>query len=146
MRGSELIDGIRRFAKVDDKLFRSGKYNGRGLDSLEKLHNVRKIIDLRDNPKRLLAQSTYDRHGIEYMRIPCQDRRPIPSETIVAAVDNCAGKVLVHCWRGSDRTGAFVFRWRMLRCGWQLEDAKREAYEFGFKYNDKTLINMAGLC
>jgi hypothetical protein len=33
---------------------------------------------------------------------------------------------LIHCTRGIDRTGLVVALWRILYCGWTVEDAERE--------------------
>lgn len=133
---------IRNFAQVQPGLFRSGKYDLAGLRELATTHGIKTVIDLRDKPP-ILGARTYRSAGVEFLRIPCNGLEQLPWDSIASEVDRRMhrGSVLVHCWNGTHRTGAFVGAWRVLRQGWTFEQAWKEAQAFGFGSPDahKTL-------
>jgi hypothetical protein len=52
-------------------------------------------------------------------------------EELSSAVHFFEPNSFVHCWRGVDRTGLFVALWRVLRCGWSIEQAREEWGSYG---------------
>ena len=42
--------------------------------------------------------------------------------------------IYVHCTHGHDRTGLIVGEWRVLHCGWPVEQAWQEMREYGFHW------------
>jgi protein-tyrosine phosphatase len=42
--------------------------------------------------------------------------------------------VFVHCKRGADRTGAFIGLYRVVRQGWNVEQAYEEARAIGMRW------------
>lgn len=40
--------------------------------------------------------------------------------------------IYVHCTHGHDRTGLVIGEWRVLHCGWPVEQAYQEMIEYGF--------------
>lgn len=66
--------------------------------------------------------------GMDYLHIPVLWEQPTPAdlERFLAAMDAHAGSpVLVHCVVNY-RASAFVFLWRVLRCGEGVDDARWE--------------------
>lgn len=124
---------IRNFAQITPGLFRSGKYDRAGLLQMASAHGVRTAIDLRDRPQMLGAR-TYKSAGVELIRMPCNEFEQLPWDAIATVVDRNMhhGAVLVHCFKGAHRTGAFVGAWRVLREGWSFARAWEEAQTFGF--------------
>ena len=44
-------------------------------------------------------------------------------------------KVLVHCYHGSDRTGATIAMYRIIFENWSIEDAVKEMKQGGYGYH-----------
>lgn len=93
-------------------------------------HDIRRVVDLRDNLRQLLAPSTYRRLGIEYVRFPMDEHAPVPHE-VLQWLELGTG-TLIHCWRGSHRTGAAVALYRREVCGWDDEAIWQELQRYGF--------------
>lgn len=136
-------DRIKNFGVVTPGLlYRSGKYTMAGLDFVIREYGIDIVIDLRDNPRRLLADRTYGRLGVSYHRLPCSESEPQDLGVVLEKLRALtrAGTVLVHCWRGSYRTGAVVILWRMVVDGWELDRAWLEAWTFGFENPSSQLV------
>ena len=122
---------IRRFARVDDGLYRGGYPVGR-LDFLKK-RGIRTVVNLRSaHDYRAEAEAA----GLNYVHIPLSAGKPPSAEAVrrfLAVVTDPANRpVYVHCRRGADRTGAMVAVYRIAVCGWSAERAVREMESFGF--------------
>ena len=62
----------------------------------------------------------------------------IDEEDIVKAlriIKNRKGPILIHCWHGSDRTGAVIAMYRLVFQGWSKENAIKEMTEEGFGFH-----------
>lgn len=128
---------MRRFRQIDATVFGSGKYSAAELKAASIKHGLQVVVDLRDYHRpMLLADSTYDRLGLNYCRVPIDEYRPFTLtdfDRIVTAID---GKVaLVHCWKGIHRTGTFEAWWRIRRMGMTLNQARSFVSDgFGTKH------------
>lgn len=119
---------MRRFAEYAPRRFRSGKYSASELRAAIRDHAIARVVDLRDRDQTLLAQRTYASLGVEFVRWPVDERRPL-SPDVLDVVDRPG--TLVHCWKGSHRTGAVVAMLR-LRAGWTPEATWAELQRFDF--------------
>lgn len=75
--------------------------------------------------------------GLQLLRVP-MDAGKIGAPELKKALDALRGSakpVAVHCWHGSDRTGAVVAAWRMVEQGWSREAAIDEFVHGGFGYH-----------
>lgn len=117
---------IVNFAPVTALLYRSGRYSAHGLRQVVEQHGIKRVIDLRDHLKPLLAISTYQRMGVVFERVPIDEYAPLPAMNIELECPT-----LIHCWRGAHRTGALVARYRLAQ-GWSREQAWAEMASFGF--------------
>lgn len=124
---------IRRLMKVTPTLWRSGRYTARALAELIEHHGISRVLDLREQ-KPLLAQSTYRRLGVEYLRIPLPERQPIGPDVwpAIRAVLCEKSPLLVHCFQGRYRTGAVIARYRIECQGWSRARAWTDARQCGF--------------
>ena len=64
--------------------------------------------------------------------------RKIKTEDVVAAlriIKKSEGPVVVHCWHGSDRTGAVIAMYRVVFQNWPKEAALEELMNGGYGYH-----------
>lgn len=120
-------DFMRRFSEYAPRRFRSGKYAAFELREAVAAHQISRVVDLRDR-EPLLSERTYASIGVELVRVSVDETRPLP-RGLVEIVD--VPGTLVHCWKGSHRTGAVVATMRM-RDGWEPSCVWEEMQAFGF--------------
>lgn len=99
------------------------------------------IINLRSrhhDPERL--KNAIDMQKIKFVHIPIHtwqiDREDLLTvmKTIKEA-EQQQQKVLIHCYHGSDRTGASVAMYRIIFQHWSIEEAKREMKQGGYGFH-----------
>ncbi|MBX3073640.1 tyrosine-protein phosphatase [Candidatus Obscuribacterales bacterium] len=131
---------IPNFEAVSSYLYRGALPTPWGMEWL-KQHGVKTIVDLREanTPPVIGEQITARAMGFNYINMPV---RNLPtSEQLVAfkhIVENArdgAGPVFVHCNYGSDRTGFFIFTWRVAGERWRWSLALCEMLERGFFFH-----------
>jgi tyrosine-protein phosphatase SIW14 len=128
------LNGMHRFYRVNDHLYRSGQPTLEGLQGLTKL-GIKTVIDLRAaNPHSLEAQ-TLGILGIRYVNIP-MPTLAAPSmesvkQTMALLTDQSAWPILLHCERGADRTGTVIACFRISQEGWSNQRALEEASQLG---------------
>ena len=64
---------------------------------------------------------------------------------VLALIRDAPKPVLVHCWQGSDRTGAVVAAYRIAFQGWSREQAIDELVNGGFGFHASTYPNIVTL-
>jgi tyrosine-protein phosphatase SIW14 len=129
---------------TDGVLVRSAQLPVEGLERLIHDYRIRTIISLRDKQdagddrdEEALCRNV----GIRFVRLPPQHWSPING--IVPAEDNIKEflkimdeetrhPVLIHCFAGTHRTGAYVAIYRMEYQGWTNEQAVRELRQNGY--------------
>lgn len=135
---AERVEGLRglgNVARVAPGLYRGAAPSHEGLDSLVSALGVRTVVNLRHYHGSREERWCKER-GLAYfpLRVESSDA---PSDEQVReflrlATDPERRPLYFHCWRGSDRTGAFCAAYRMAVDGWPLPDAEAEMQEFGF--------------
>ena len=151
--------GIYNFAKVNDDYYRGGQPIGEHYADLAAI-GVKTIINLtNEEDGRAEEKAMVEKHGMTYVHIPMQTRRPPTDEEIaafMAAVD-AEGSVYVHCVGGRHRTGVMTAIYRMTKDGLTGDQAFREMkqYKYGpdflhpefkkfvYKYQPKTTSAVA---
>ncbi|MCX5469875.1 dual specificity protein phosphatase family protein [Acinetobacter nematophilus] len=124
------------FYRISDTVFRSEQPSTEIIPALEE-HNITVVINLRsrDRDKTVLAQ-----HGFELVHVPINtwaiDRDDLLQvmKTIQIAQRNHK-KVLIHCYHGSDRTGASVAMYRIIFENWSVDDALKEMKHGGYGFH-----------
>lgn len=128
---------IPNFSVVHPYLFRGALPTPFGMEWL-KQHGVKTIVDLREagTPPVIGERITAERMGFNYVNLPV---RNMPAKdqisrfrTIVAQARAGAGPVFIHCNYGADRTGFFIFTWRVIEDKWRWTLALCEMIEKGF--------------
>lgn len=127
------VEGVKNLWQVSDKLYRSGQPTAQGMTNLAAM-GIRTIVNLRS------SHSDKDRIGklpmrYRHIRTEAWDvgvKDAVSFAKLMADTNN--HPVLVHCYHGSDRTGAMVALYRIIFEGWTRDAAAMEMEEgdFGF--------------
>jgi protein tyrosine/serine phosphatase len=135
---------MRNFHAVKDGvLYRSGQMTLDGLKRAVHDYGIKTVISLRDGDKPTdLAEEEYcAREDLKFIRLPPRkwwaQTGPAPVEGNVAAfrsvmADPSNYPVLIHCFAGVHRTGAFCAVYRIEHDHWTNSQAINEMKEFGY--------------
>lgn len=132
-QGSE----IPNFHYVDHGIYRSGILTKENLSELQNF-GIRSIISMKTNPQEVKEEREYAKaNGMAFVHIPIfilyfGDYEKNKFWQVYKAMRTLPKPVLVHCSRGSDRTGIIIAMHRILDDGWSFNKARREMYERGF--------------
>jgi len=124
---------IKKFYRIDEKVYRSAQPDREGFEALRK-QGIRNILNLRDHHS---DDSKARGMGLNLYRVEMGARK-IKTEDVVAAlriIKKSEGPVVVHCWHGSDRTGAVIAMYRVVFQNWPKEAALEELMNGGYGYH-----------
>ena len=135
------------FSKVRPGLYRGGRPDAAGLDTLKSL-GVERIVDLEvadfieATPWSISAElDAADARGMTELRYPMSAFEPAVSSTFdhammdlqaVLATATPEHPIYVHCRHGQDRTGLVIGLERVEHEGWTPADAHDEMLRLGF--------------
>ena len=116
---------LENFHKVSDKLYRGAKQNAEGYKKLKEM-GIKTVVNLRTSNKE---EKIVKEAGLNYVFIPTKTSK-LGDDTIekfLAVVsDKNNWPVFVHCYHGSDRTGAAVASYRIVFEDYTPEEAHKE--------------------
>lgn len=124
---------LENFHKVSDNLYRGARQNAEGYKKLKEM-GIKTVVNLRTSNKE--EQIVKDA-GLNYVFIPTKTSK-LGDDTIekfLAVVsDKNNWPIFVHCYHGSDRTGAAVASYRIVFEGYTPEEAHKEMIsgKYGF--------------
>ena len=134
---------FKRLYQINDSVYRSDQPNRKGFRELE-AKGINSVINFRRNvrdDKR--ARDTKLR--LEHFPLKTSE---LSEEQIVSAlklVQAAEKPVLIHCWHGSDRTGAIAAAYRIVFEGWEKEKAIAELRRDEFGYHENWYPNVVDL-
>jgi tyrosine-protein phosphatase SIW14 len=134
---------LENFFRVSDGVFRSEQPELADLPALQAL-GIRAVLSLRDHhedPKKFAAA------GLALLRHEASAGSLTETDLIAGLrlMRDAPKPVLVHCWHGSDRTGAVVAAWRMVFQGWTKDQAVDELVNGGYGFHAKTFPDIVPL-
>jgi tyrosine-protein phosphatase SIW14 len=126
------------FHKISAIIYRGGQPKEGGFGRLASL-GIKTILNLRDADDRARAEEKEAlAAGLLYFNVPLEGlSRPSDAqiEQTLAIINKPENQpVLVHCKRGSDRTGTVIAVYRISHDGWTSEQAKAEAKRYGLGF------------
>lgn len=125
--------GLKNFYRLDEKVYRSSQPDRKEFKALREL-GIKNILNLRDHH----ADDSKAR-GLKLRLFRVEmDAGDIKASDIIAAlwiIRQSDGPILIHCWHGSDRTGAVSAMYRIIFQGWSKEDAIDELVHGGYGYH-----------
>ena len=118
----------KNFHWVNDDICRSGQPSAEELAFLFSSEGIRSVLNLRDNHDDEDEVGTLD---IRRFDIPLSAGSITEDDLvrILQTVKRAPKPILIHCWHGSDRTGAAVAACRIVLEGWTVEQAVSELME-----------------
>jgi protein tyrosine/serine phosphatase len=130
---------------VKGEVYRSGQLTAPQLERVIKRYGLRTVINTREEHARVDAEAATCRaHDVRMVRIamPGDGRGEYAQyeEALRVLEDPNARPVLVHCARGTHRTGAVIAGYRVHVQGWEKEKALREMKRYRFDPREHPLI------
>ncbi|HEX8187483.1 MAG TPA: protein tyrosine phosphatase family protein [Pyrinomonadaceae bacterium] len=127
---------IRNFLRVNKEFCAGGQPRNEHLAKLKE-EGVRAIINLRPPGEHRAAEerAEAERLGLRYFNIPvvfAEPKEEQAAEFLELTDDPANRPAFIHC-AGAVRVGAFWMIRRVLRDGWTIEDAEREAEKVGLR-------------
>ena len=130
------VTALDHFFKVDDGLYRGAQPTDEGFRQLKAM-GVKTIVSLRaqssgeSRPERELVESLGMGWHSFRMRMYWRPSDSQARAFLALALDPANQPVFVHCQRGEDRTGSLVALYRIVKQGWQPQEAYHEALALG---------------
>lgn len=131
-----LVNQQHNFYRISDTVFRSEQPNAEIIPELKK-HDIDVVINLRsrDKDKTVLSQQNF-----QLVHVPIHtwalDRNDLLSVMKnIKTAKSKNQKVLIHCYHGSDRTGASVAMYRIIFENWSTQDALNEMRHGGYGFH-----------
>lgn len=112
-------------------LYRSGQLRGEQLEEAIRRYGLKTVVNFQvPGPGVEAERAICKKYGIGFLNLPMPGDgfgKEIQFREVLKAVDDPARRpILVHCARGTCRTGAAVALYRYERDGWTLEDVAAE--------------------
>jgi protein tyrosine phosphatase (PTP) superfamily phosphohydrolase (DUF442 family) len=124
-----------------DVLYRSGQLNSVQLAQAVKQYGIRTVVSFQFPGEGVEDERNLSRRlGVDFMNLPMPGDgfgQEVQFREVLKAVDDPARRpVLIHCARGTCRTGAAVALYRFERDGWTIGDVaaemRRQVYREGW--------------
>ena len=127
---------IRNFLRVNKEFCTGGQPRNEHLSKLKE-EGVRAIINLRPPGEHRAEEekAEAERLGLRYFTIPvvfAEPKEEQATEFLKLTDDEANRPAFIHC-AGAIRVGAFWMIRRVLRDGWTIEDAEKEAAKIGLR-------------
>jgi protein tyrosine/serine phosphatase len=130
------------FYWVDDGLYRAEQPDENSLEALAKL-GIKEILNLREyHQDDEAVEKNFTVHHV------AMAAGSVSEEQLLAAlqeIKNRKAPLLIHCWHGSDRTGATVAAYRILFQNWSKAQAVDEMVNGGYGYHASIYPNLVEL-
>ena len=132
-------ENLANLHRVSPQLLRSANPGEQGYAAAREM-GIRTVINLRPGKDDIPTGGVPN-----YVNIPVQTSTPTYAEArqFFAIIDDPKNQpVLLHCYHGADRTGAFTALYRINRQGWTKDEAIREMTGGGYQFHSmwKSLI------
>ena len=128
------VEGVRNLFKVSDDLYRSAQPKAEGMKSLSAL-GVKTVVSVRFFHT---GRRRVDDTGPTFERIAIKPWYPKEKQVVrflQIVTDPERTPVLLHCYKGSDRTGMLSAMYRIVVQGWSKEAAIEEMKHGGYGFN-----------
>ena len=128
------------FYQVSKDLYRSDQPDDEAMQQLHAM-GIRSALNLREYHS---DDDEAENTSIKLYRVPMNagEINDALVEKALEAIADAPKPILVHCWHGSDRTGAIVAMYRMVFQDWPRQRAIDEFINGGFGYHQSVYPNI----
>ncbi len=129
--------------QLNDSVYRSEQPNVKGFQSLEE-QGIKTVISFRRHREDYGKTKNTE---LKLVQIPLKASELTEADLIhtLQVIQAVEKPVLIHCWKGSDRTGAISATYRVVFEGWSKEQAVKELRFPEYGYNEKLYPNVVNL-
>lgn len=132
----QMVHRDHNFYRISDWLYRSEKPEQDQLPILKE-HGIDIVINLRSRDR---DQALLSAHGFELVHLPVhtwniQAENLLQVMRVLEKAKAQNKKVLIHCYHGSDRTGANIAMYRIIFENWTAEQALAEMKYGGYGFH-----------
>ena len=132
----KLVNKQHNFYQISQTVYRSEQPSSEAISELQKNH-IDIVVNLRnrDKDKLVLANQPFKlvHIPINTWAIDRDDLLKVMQTIQTAQQQN--QKVLIHCYHGSDRTGASIAMYRIIFENWSIDDALNEMKHGGYGFH-----------
>ncbi|MEM9000621.1 MAG: tyrosine-protein phosphatase [Bacteroidota bacterium] len=129
--------------KLNDSVYRSEQPSKKGFQELEAM-GLKTIINFRRNKKDDRKARKTDL-TLEHMPLKTKELTEAQILSALKLVQSAEKPLLLHCWHGSDRTGAISAAYRIVFQNWDKELAINELRKEEFGYHENWYPNVMDL-
>ncbi len=131
------------FSRVSPDVFRSEQPGAADLPDLKAL-GIRSLVSLREyHPD----SAKFEKAGLVLLQHPSTAGSLTATDLVTALklIRDAPKPALVHCWHGSDRTGAVIAAYRLVFQQWTKDQAVDELVNGGYGFHEKTFPEIVPL-
>jgi protein tyrosine/serine phosphatase len=132
----QTLDRAHNFHVVSAFVYRSEQPSTELIPYLRQ-HQIDVVINLRsrDQDSPLLANQTFQLEHVPIHTWALDREDILKVMRLIQQAEQNNQKVLLHCYHGSDRTGASIAMYRIIFEGWSIEDAVQEMKHGGYGFH-----------
>lgn len=132
------------FHQVNQEIYRSAQPSANNMAWLANMAGIKSILNLREYHSDKEAIGNLP---VELYEIPLDSGSLTEDDIrkILQTVKKAPKPILIHCWQGSDRTGAAVAACRIVFEGWSAEEAIAELKRSEFGHHELLYLNIPRL-
>lgn len=134
---------FKRLYKLNDSVFRSEQPSKKDFEALETM-GLKTIVNFRRN-KRDDKKARKTQLNLEHYPLRTKELTEDQILTALQLIQSSEKPVLLHCWHGSDRTGAISAAYRIIFEDWDKEEAIKELRKEEFGYHENWYPNVVDL-
>ncbi|MBJ8483986.1 dual specificity protein phosphatase-like protein [Acinetobacter sp. BIGb0102] len=131
-----LISNTHNFYQISNDVFRSDQPSNELIPSL-KQYNIDTVINLRarNEDAKVLKDQPFNLVHIPIYTWAINREDLLQAMRAIQTAKQHNQKVLIHCYHGSDRTGATIAMYRIIFEHWSIEDAVKEMKQGGYGFH-----------
>ncbi len=131
-----LISNTHNFYQISNDVFRSDQPSNELIPSL-KQYNIDTVINLRarNEDAKVLKDQPFNLVHIPIYTWAINREDLLQAMRAIQTTKQNNQKVLIHCYHGSDRTGATIAMYRIIFEHWSIDDAVKEMKQGGYGFH-----------
>lgn len=131
-----LISNTHNFYQISNDVFRSDQPSNELIPNL-KQYNIDTVINLRarNEDAKVLKDQPFNLVHIPIYTWAINREDLLQAMRAIQTAKQHNQKVLIHCYHGSDRTGATIAMYRIIFEHWSIEDAVKEMKQGGYGFH-----------